>query len=195
MLSSVIVRLFGSIWTLKRYCLETKIPTIKKLLIWLYGIYQRNNNSSIAWNSEFLGIPCLPHGIKSIFISGGAKIGKNCVILQQVTIGSNLFPDSKRIGAPIIGNNCFIGAGAKIVGRVVIGDNVRIGANAVVYKNVPANSIVTTGEQTVVKMKNPLDNKFYSYHGKWVYYCNNRWLTVDDEQILVKLNKVKPEKL
>ncbi len=47
-----------------------------------------------------------------------------------------------RAGYPSIGNQCFIGAGAKIIGNVIIGDNVVIGANAVVTKDIPSGSIV-----------------------------------------------------
>ena len=78
--------------------------------------------------------PILPHGLKGIFISEHARIGKNCTILHQVTI----MP-------AIIGDNCNIGVGAKIIaGRwgkrpLRIGNNVRIGANAVVVTDVPDN--------------------------------------------------------
>ena len=36
-----------------------------------------------------------------------------------------------------LGDNVFIGAGAKIIGNVYIGNNSKIGANAVVTKDVP----------------------------------------------------------
>ena len=41
---------------------------------------------------------------------------------------------------PIIGDDVFIGAGAKILGAVTIGDGARIGANAVVVCDVPAGA-------------------------------------------------------
>lgn len=40
--------------------------------------------------------------------------------------------------AAVIGNNVYIGPGAKIVGEVNIGDNAVIAANAVVVKDVPS---------------------------------------------------------
>mgnify|MGYP000044239083 FL=1 len=43
---------------------------------------------------------------------------------------------------PSIGDNCFIGAGAKIFGKITIGDNVAIGVNAVVNKDVESNVAV-----------------------------------------------------
>ena len=40
-------------------------------------------------------------------------------------------------GGVIIGDNVFIGAGAKVLPGVIIGNNAKIGANAVVVENVP----------------------------------------------------------
>lgn len=74
-----------------------------------------------------------------IVVSGGAKIGNNCNISQNVTIGLN--PRGKRKGTPIIGNNCYIAPGAKIIGGIKIGNNVAIGANAVVTNDVPDNAV------------------------------------------------------
>jgi serine O-acetyltransferase len=54
--------------------------------------------------------------------------------------------------APVIGDNCNIGAGAKILGKVVIGDGASIGANAVVIKDVPANAIAV-GVPAVIKTR------------------------------------------
>jgi len=78
------------------------------------------------------------HG--SIVISGNAVIGDNCNISQGVTIGQvNRGP---RKGFPVLGNNVYVGPGAKIIGNVRIGDNVAIGANAVVTHDVPNNAVV-----------------------------------------------------
>lgn len=43
---------------------------------------------------------------------------------------------------PKIGDNYFIGAGARILSNVTIGNNVKIGANAVVTKDIPSNCTV-----------------------------------------------------
>jgi serine O-acetyltransferase len=70
------------------------------------------------------------HGLSTIIAA--RKIGRNCTVHQQVTIGYTNDTD-----APEIGDDVFVGCGAKILGSVRIGDRVRIGANAVVIKNVP----------------------------------------------------------
>jgi serine O-acetyltransferase len=74
-----------------------------------------------------------------IMISDGVKIGSNCNISQQVTIG--ISGQGEKRGAPTIGNNVYIAPGAKIFGKIKIGDNVKIGANAVIHKSVPDNAI------------------------------------------------------
>jgi serine O-acetyltransferase len=75
-----------------------------------------------------------------IFIHFDAKIGSNCVISQEVTIGVK--GADTHGGAPIIDDNVRIGPGAKILGSIKIGSNAIIGANAVVVKDVLANQIV-----------------------------------------------------
>jgi serine O-acetyltransferase len=71
-----------------------------------------------------------PNGI---VISPGARIGPNCLIFQQVTIGTN----GKDPGSPILGGHVDVGAGARILGAITIGNHARIGANAVVLQDVP----------------------------------------------------------
>lgn len=70
-----------------------------------------------------------------IVVTPGAKIGANCNLSQNVTIG---VPAVKSKNAyPTIGNNVYIGAGAVILGAVNIGDSVAVGANSVVTKDIP----------------------------------------------------------
>jgi serine O-acetyltransferase len=75
-----------------------------------------------------------------IIVNPDAIIGKNCNISHQVTIG--ITRRGERRGYPTIGDNVFIGPGAKIIGGVNIGDNVAIGANCVVTKDAPPNTVV-----------------------------------------------------
>ena len=73
-------------------------------------------------------------------VNGKSVIGKNCNISQGVTLGKA--NRGKYIGYPSIGDNVYIGPGAKIVGAVRIGCNVAIGANCVVTKDILDNSVV-----------------------------------------------------
>lgn len=88
--------------------------------------------ADIPINSHIGGGLLIPHP-NGIVIHPDARIGVNCLLFQQVTIGSR-----GADGAPIIGGHVDIGAGAKILGPVTIGDHAKIGANAVIVYDVPA---------------------------------------------------------
>ncbi len=85
-----------------------------------------------------------------IVVSGYTKIGDNCRIRNGVVIG---LKNIEEVGAPEIGDNVDIGAGAKVLGKIKIGNNVLIGANAVVITDVPDNSIAV-GVPAVIKVRN-----------------------------------------
>ncbi|AGC45975.1 hexapeptide repeat-containing transferase [Myxococcus stipitatus DSM 14675] len=80
----------------------------------------------------------LGYGGIGVVIHKAAKIGRHCLISQQVTIGGR----SGIEGAPVIGDYVRIGAGAKILGSIHIGDFAVIGANAVVLKDVAPGTVV-----------------------------------------------------
>jgi serine O-acetyltransferase len=92
-----------------------------------------------------------------IGISG--TLGKNCRILPHVFIGH--VGAFKGGGGPTIGDNVFIGGGAKVLGEIKIGNNVIIGANAVVLKDIPDNAVVAGVPGKVVKIMN--DNEVADY--------------------------------
>ncbi len=81
----------------------------------------------------------IAHG-NGIVIGGYASIGRNALLLHQVTVGSP--SPSKVEKMPVIGDNVFLGAGARIIGNIRIGDNVFVGVNAIVAQDVPDNSRV-----------------------------------------------------
>lgn len=94
---------------------------------------------SIPINVFGLGLAIVHQG--TIVVAGEAKIGANCRIHEGVTIGAT---NGSSLAATI-GNNVFIGTGAKIIGEVAISDNVAIAANAVVVKNVICDNGCTVG--------------------------------------------------
>lgn len=129
----------------RRKCVISPTSKTPQIIEYLYLLYLRkcdaNNCASIATGigagATFASPPKLPHGLKGIIIHPTAIIGHNCTIMQFVTIGTRQINK----GA-VIGDNVFIGAGAKILGNIQIGDNVKIGANAVVLEDVPDNCTV-----------------------------------------------------
>jgi serine O-acetyltransferase len=188
MLVKIVVKLLGGVWRLRVRCLASTILPARKLYSGIYAYYLQSFGASIPLSATFAGAPVFPHGPYGVFISGAARIGKNCVIFQHVVIGSNSLIDSERRGAPIIGDSCYIGVGAKIIGNVKVGNNVRIAANTVVYRDVPDNCVVTSGVQRVIPNKGEKNNKFYhKYRHQWRCFDNGEWIAVKDPQELFLL--------
>lgn len=91
----------------------------------------------------------IDHGT-GVVIGETAIIGDNVTMFHGVTLGgTGNEKDKKR--HPTIGNNVFIGSGAKILGNITIGNNVKIGANAVVLKDVEDDRTVVGIPGYVVK--------------------------------------------
>jgi serine O-acetyltransferase len=86
----------------------------------------------------------------TIIVNGESIIGRNCNLSHGVTIGQ--LNRGERAGCPTIGDNVFIGPGARILGRIVIGDDVAIGANSVVVDDVPDGAVVAGIPAKVVSM-------------------------------------------
>lgn len=70
----------------------------------------------------------------TIVVHPDVRIGRNCRIHVDVVIGTRPGPDDQ---VPTLGDNCYIGPGAKLFGAIVIGDNTAIGANSVVNASFP----------------------------------------------------------
>lgn len=116
-----------------------------KVAVALHRFWSAAAGADIPINTDKIGGGLLMPHPNGVVIHPEAQIGPNCLIFQQVTIGTGPRP-----GVPRIGGHVDIGAGAKILGGVVIGDHARIGANAVVVTDVPAGA-VATGIPAVVK--------------------------------------------
>ena len=141
-------------WKLRRLVVSpNKYPKILKY-IFLFYIKRCDafNNASLGthmgYGASFETPPNFPHGLYGIIVSHDVQIGKNATIYHQVTIGGG------KGGAPIIGDNCFIGAGAKIIGNIRIGNNVKIGANCVVFMDIPDNATVVLPKPRVIIREN-----------------------------------------
>ncbi len=86
-----------------------------------------------------------------IVVNTDAVIGRNCNLNHVVTIAQT--NRGERKGVPIIGDNVYIGPGAKIIGKVKVGNNAAIGANCVVTKDVPDNAVVVGVPGKVISHK------------------------------------------
>lgn len=154
-------------WKYRKRIIGFKGTGIKKLYYMLRLMYIKKcdafNNASlgthIGFGAIFNSIPNFPHGLYGIIVSHNAVIGKNVTIFHQVTIGEG------KNGAPIIGDNVLIGAGAKIIGNIRIGNNVKIGAGCVVTKDIPDNATVYVDNIQYIIRKNSNENKNFNLDG------------------------------
>ena len=103
---------------------------VRKFAVLRHLFWSVVTGTDIPLNTNIGGGLLLTHP-NGVVIHSDAQIGVNCLIFQQVTIGT------RGGGAPRIGNHVDIGAGARILGSVCVGDFARIGANAVVLTDVP----------------------------------------------------------
>ena len=75
-----------------------------------------------------------------------AKIGDNCKLGQDVTIGG------KGPGVPVLMDNVYVG-GSFVVGGITLGNNVIVGANSFVDKDVPDNAIVAGSPAKIIRFR------------------------------------------
>lgn len=107
-----------------------RVPVLPRVFYRLIYLF---NNTHLHYETEIGAGTHIAYGGIGVVIHKDAVIGKNCVIESNVTIGGRN-NDPK---VPVIGDNVFIGSGARILGNVHVGSGSIIGANAVVLHDVP----------------------------------------------------------
>ena len=110
--------------------------------------------AEIDLNARIDGGLLLPHP-NGIVIHPEAVIGPNCLIFQQVTLGTG----GRIAGCPRLGGHVDVGAGAKILGGVTVGDHAKIGANAVVLDDVPGGTTAVGVPARVVASEPMMTNR------------------------------------
>ncbi len=120
---------------------------LSKVAVLRHRFWSAVTGADIPLGASVMGGLLMPHP-NGVVVHPEAIIGPNCLLFQQVTVGTGPRP-----GVPTLGGHVDVGPGAKILGGVVIGDNAIIGANAVVLNDVPAGSVavgipaVVTGQR------------------------------------------------
>lgn len=167
---------FGDYWALKKH-LQARPG---KLLRLCYDHHFMALGSFVGLHSVIEGTPYFPHGCRGVFISDDAVIGAGAVIFQQVTIGSNTLPGTGHPGSPVIGENCYLGAGCKVIGGITLGRRCRVGANAVVYEDM-GDDCVAVCAPTRILQKEHLDNTFRTVMGGVRYVSREGRLVREEE--------------
>ena len=140
------VSLRAMLWfRIGNWCQRRGIPglpgIIQRHLYHRYGL-------DIVIGSEIAGGLYIAHPSGTVIAVD--RIGRNCSIIASVTLGLR-----NEHAFPSIGDDVFIGAGARVLGSVVIGDGARIGANAVVIHDVPAGATAVGIPARVVGAREP----------------------------------------
>ncbi|MGS1016277.1 serine O-acetyltransferase [Allosphingosinicella humi] len=138
---------FTVLMRLHEYLINTRKPRLLTLpiLFWFRRLSVRMG-FSVGPNIFGPGVSIVHYGL--LVIDPTTRIGKNCRIHMGAHIGgAALFVDPAEAHkfSPRIGDNVYIGPGAKLYGPIVIGDNAVIGANAVVTKSFPEPGLTLAG--------------------------------------------------
>ena len=121
---------------------------LRPIAVLRHRFWSAVTGADIPLDSRLGGGLLIPHP-NGIVIHPNAEIGNNCLIFQQVTIGSN------GRGVPRIGDHVDIGAGAKILGPITIGAHAIVGSNAVVTRDVPAGATVAGIPARLISAETP----------------------------------------
>jgi serine O-acetyltransferase len=134
---------------------RSRNPLCRLYLLWLEILNHRLGvrlGFSIPKNIFGPGLSIVHYGM--VIVSSKAAVGSNCRLHQGTCLG-------EYNGAPRIGNNVYIGPGAKIFGNITIGNNVAIGANAVVNKDIPDNVTVGGVPAEIISNKSSADRNLF----------------------------------
>lgn len=103
----------------------------RKLYVLEHRFWSAVTGADIPINCRIGGGLAIPHP-NGIVIHPQAQIGVNCLIFQQVTLGTR-----RGGGVPVLEGHVDVGAGAKIFGEVVIPAHSEVRANSVVTSWLP----------------------------------------------------------
>lgn len=95
----------------------------------------------------------------NVWIASGVEFITHDVTHYMLNGLSNDKKYQEKIGCIEVGNNVFIGAGAKVLYDVRIGSNVIIAAGAIVNKDVPDNSVIAGVPAKIINDFNTFVNK------------------------------------
>lgn len=149
----------GSLHKISRWFYLKKLNKLSRLIDSL----NRQINKCAVYGETEIGIGTqFAYGGIAVVVHKNAIIGKNCMIGQCSTIGR---VHGKGSEIPVIEDNVYIGAGAKILGGITIGNNSIIAPNSVVTKDVQPCSVVAGVPGKLLTTINSHNFKRYVHYG------------------------------
>jgi serine O-acetyltransferase len=140
--------LLASIRAYQRHA-STRSPLggiLRRVAVLRHRFWSAVTGCDIPVNTRIEGGLLIPHP-NGIVVHPDCVIGPNCLLLQQVTLGTS------RTGVPTLGGHVDVGAGAKIIGGIRLGDDCVVGANAVVISDVVPGATVVGIPAMVMRQK------------------------------------------
>jgi serine O-acetyltransferase len=139
------------------YCHNVPQTKMRRFLLKYYTIQKERLGFKLGFDipPNVFGPGLRINHFGNIVVNGSAKVGMWCDIHQGVNIGNNPGPGG---GVPVIGDNVWLGPGAKLFGAITLGSGVAVGANAVVNKDcgdnvtiagIPAKQISDHGTESM----------------------------------------------
>lgn len=132
---------------LNEYLVNAKFGPIPRILPWwLFRRLSVRLGFSVPINVFGPGLAIVHYGL--LIVNPASRVGANCRVHAGVNIGAAAGfydPGSSEWRTPVLGDNVYIGPGAKIFGPVEIGNDCVIGANAVVNKSFPGRGLTIAG--------------------------------------------------
>jgi serine O-acetyltransferase len=119
---------------LRRRGLPLLAQIVSRMVRLLYG-------ADIHWDAELAPGVMIVHGM-GLCVSHTARVAGGTILFQNVTLGEGIDPDTREVGAPCVGEDVHIGAGATLVGPITIGAGTKVMAGCFLTRSVPAGSLV-----------------------------------------------------
>ncbi len=114
---------------------------VSRLIRHLYG-------ADIHWDTELASGIMIVHGM-GLCLSREARVGRGCILFQNVTLGIGTDPVTRESGAPTLEEDVHVGPGATLIGPITVGAGSKVMAGAVLTTSVPPNSLVETPAPSV----------------------------------------------
>jgi serine O-acetyltransferase len=133
-----------ALYRVGRWCRVHKVPLVPRFM---QAVGMVVFSAVVPSEAQIGDESMLAYGGLGVVIHKRAVVGNNVLISPGVIIGGRSHSD----GVPRIGDDVFIGGGAKVLGDLEIGGGSVIGANAVVLKSVPPRCVVAGVPARVIR--------------------------------------------